>query len=382
VVEAVILLLTTFPIILKYQELTSGMLLSTLYVFIIPPAVVFYALTDSSRFFVLLITGGFLTTIVSLNFIYTTIQKTTHIPEGFTTYRFNFSTLLSGLGLLTIAVYISIITFNGLPSFTALNLSNVYLVRADFVYGSIILAYLITWQSNVINPFLIIWGLYSENSPLIVTGISLQTILFLYTGHKSILFSSILVIMYYLLARNKRVFTGMLKAVSLTILISLGIYYLSKVLLIPSIFIRRLFFVPAQLRELYIEFFSQNPHTKLNASELGALWSAPYTKSLPNIIGDYYLSGSHANIGYIASGYADFGIIGLVVFSVIFGTVLATIEYASRPIKAPALVSGILIIPIWNVDSTRLSTTLFTHGLGFALLLVLLLRVAVKNSIE
>lgn len=93
------------------------------------------------------------------------------------------------LGFLILIVFVNLLVFNGLPSLTAINLFDVYDVRKSVNYGLPLMGYLVPWLGKVINPFLIGMFLYKKEIRWSIFFLFLQILLYLYTGHKSFLFS-------------------------------------------------------------------------------------------------------------------------------------------------------------------------------------------------
>jgi hypothetical protein len=234
-------------------------------------------------------------------------------------------------------------------------------------------AYLFNWQANVINPFLIVLGMRKRASSAFLLGVSLQILLYLYTGHKAVLFTIPFIIAVYLFMINRSLTGGLLKTFTAVIVGSLVLAWTVGNSIITSLLIRRVFFLPPLIRSKYFDFFSSNPLMKLGETTLGVLWNSPYSESLPVIIGSRYFDGAYANVGYLASGFADFGIAGVLVFAALAGLAFALIDHVSHGI-VPELVAGIWMMPIFNFDSTRLTTLILTHGLFFAFVVSFIIR--------
>jgi hypothetical protein len=382
-IEAGFLLFVSFVAVRRQQELVTGQFLAILYLFIIPPTICYYMLSPQSRIFIYGIVGGFLVTSTVMQLSYVTISWCWSVIQRSISYKFANVLLQRSLQykilvypllvVIPLTVFGGLFIYNGLPALTALNLTQVYEVRESVVYCFSILPYLLNWQANVFNPTLITIGLHKRKASFIATGGTLQVLLFLYTGHKSMIFSIPLVVVTYILVSNRAVFLGLMKTFCVVISGALASYLVIGHTLLPSIFIRRLFFVPPMVRSSYFDFFTSHPYINLETSSLGFLWSSPYTKSVSTLIGGRYLDGANANIGYLASAFADFGILGVIFFALVLGVILSTIEVSSYPIPM-AVTSGIWVVPLFNVTASRLTTAILTHGLLFAFLVTVVTR--------
>ena len=143
--------------------------------------------------------------------------------------------------------------------------------------------------------------------------------------------------------------------------------------MIPSMFIRRVFFVPAQLSFDYFEFFNKNELVLWSNSILSNVKNYPYQLSIPKLIGEYNGSGSSANNGFISSGFSHWGYYGVIFYSLLFGLILRILDYASYYGLPIWFVLAMTITPLRDaLISSDLFTTLLTHGLLVALFLLLL----------
>jgi hypothetical protein len=125
-----------------------------------------------------------------------------------------------------------------------------------------------------------------------------------------------------------------------------------------------------------LEFFSTNPVIRLSESLLLRGWlTYPYPVSVPHMIGAVLgQPAMNANNGLISDGFANFGVVGSLVWAVLLGLLLKLLRAATgrrenRP-EAWALVA------MWPVTllSGALMTALLTNGLALGLLAAWSLR--------
>jgi hypothetical protein len=133
--------------------------------------------------------------------------------------------------------------------------------------------------------------------------------------------------------------------------------------MLPSILLRRSFFVPAHLNYIYFEYFSDHEYLYWSNSVLKFFFDYPYDISATHVIGRY-LGNSEmaANTGIFGSGYMHFGIIGIFIYVFIVSLLINLInQFNSLPIW---LINTIVLMPLLVLfSSSDLFTTLFTHGL-------------------
>ncbi|SPP31947.1 hypothetical protein ARAF_1615 [Arsenophonus endosymbiont of Aleurodicus floccissimus] len=84
-------------------------------------------------------------------------------------------------------------------------------------------------------------------------------------------------------------------------------------------------------------------------------------------------TGSHVNNGFIASGYAHFGLVGIMIYAVILGFILKILDYVTTRGVSVWFVLCVVVVPLRDaLISSDLLTTLLTHGLFVALILLFL----------
>jgi len=130
------------------------------------------------------------------------------------------------------------------------------------------------------------------------------------------------------------------------------------------------FFLPAKIQSHYYNFFTNHSFALFSRTRIGFLIDEVYSQPLPIIIGSEYVSGASANTAYLADGYAQMGFLGLIIVSVILG-VLLSIFNSITIVSDPVSLSPI-IIPVFSLTNSALTTTLLTHGLIIGLILCLL----------
>ena len=117
-------------------------------------------------------------------------------------------------------------------------------------------------------------------------------------------------------------------------------------------------------------FFDSNPFVYLSYTFLNPFVDYPYANGIPIEVG-YFIFGrwSDANANYLAGAYANFGLAGMIIYSVVLGFILHVFDGISQ-FWPKNIVYTIIVWAGYNFVSTDLFTTLITHG--FLLWLVLL----------
>lgn len=337
----------------------SGIVYFSYYLFLIVPLLVIYGLRDgiTSRPFSYMIIFSFFISIVVSQYL-----PRVKLPRAGSGVRQGSIFLFV---VLSVYVYASLIVTGGLSRFN-LDLYKVYEVRNKLDFSVLLFGgYLIPWQAHVINMFLLVLGLI-KRSKIIVSCIFIsQIILFGMTNFKSFLLAPFFVILIYFFSRRKNFFALMLLGATVTILVSVIIFLSTGEIMMPSIMIRRLYLVPADIHFWYYDFFSklENPHIFLSNSILSPFFCYQYDVPITRVISWEYLNRDGGpNVGYLADAYAHFGFGGMIFFSFILGIFLNILDSVVRdsPTNASA---AIIAVPAMALVNSGLFTTFLTHGL-------------------
>lgn len=261
------------------------------------------------------------------------------------------------------------------------NLSSIYEVRSnnqESVPG--FLGYFVSLLSAILLPLTILYSIERRRFDVLALAFVLQMVFFGLTNFKNILFAPILFISFYafLLSPRRSKYLPLLFFV-LPVVAMLNVFFARFVLKADGLlffvnnFIRRMLFTPPMLDEAHIVFFSDNPFYFWSTSRISlGFIQNPYELASPFIIGRE-LFGSDtwaANTGLIGSGFANAGYLGVIVYTVLFGLLIAFLNAFGNRVGHP-LVSALALLSIMNITRSSDFTTVFlTHGLVFLLALL------------
>ncbi|MEH6799073.1 MAG: hypothetical protein V7681_07205 [Halopseudomonas sabulinigri] len=281
-------------------------------------------------------------------------------------------TLSSFMVLLLIMWYFA----SGAVGYFNLNLSHVYEFRELSAEKANIgvLAYLNNWVYQVFSIFLFAYALLKRRFDLAIMVFSIQVFFFGVSAHKSVLFYPLMVlgIWFYFRKTSSLVLVPMM--FFLIVLASLMSWHFFGDIITPSLFIRRVFFIPALLTYDYFSFFEGKEHVFWSNSILSSFIDYPYHTGLNALIGEYNGSDGGANNGYIASGYAHAGWFGVLIYSIVFGYIIRFVDVFSKNLPVWFALS-IVIVPYRSaLISSDLLTVLLTHGLFAALVVLVMVR--------
>lgn len=293
-------------------------------------------------------------------------------------YRFRPQTLWIAVFALSALSYALILSTFGLRLHLA-SLADVYQVRAE--YGKILgntnvyISYVVDWQALVLNPLLILGGLMSRRKLLIVSGAAGQLMIYSFTGFRSVLFSTVVLLLLLLLCRSQARFgIRMLLALIGGVAVSAACYLWFGSLSLFSLVVERLVGLPGLLTGFYFSFFAHHPKMMLSHSILGGIFHNPYGSAPPLIIGKVYFPTwqTYANANFWADAFANFGIWAVFLFTAILGGVFWFYDSIARDSDL-RLAALMLVMPAISLANAGLLTCLMTHGLGLACLVMYVL---------
>lgn len=259
-------------------------------------------------------------------------------------------------------------------------LGSAYDVREEYRHatagGNALPQYALHWQSKVINPLVISYGIIKRRPEVIAVGFLGQLAIYSVSGLRAVLFSiGILAGVLFCFGRRGRTF-GAKIALGSVGLVALCIVFdsLMNSVTLSSLFVRRLILTPGLLMGQYFNFFEVNPFVFLSNSVLSPFYHYPYTRSYPFEVG-MFVSGnplSFFNAGIWPDAYANFGLIGIPAFTLILGLILWLLDSVSLG-RHLWLVAGVAALPAWSLVNSGLFTAMMTHGILLLLVIVYLL---------
>jgi hypothetical protein len=330
-----------------------------------------------------------LTFAVALSFALLTLMTRVQIGATYVPARSmrSFETLVLGLAIV-LAAY-TILAFGlrlDLPALT-----DVYDVRAVFDQAVAdtnvpFAAYAVDWSLYVANPLLVLLGLRSKRFGLVALGLAIELLVYGTTGYKSALLSVMLLVpLLVLLSRRLRPAFG-LSLPTASVVLVLGSVIWDQVndsTIATLLFIHRVIALPGQLVADYYEFFSQHQTFGLSHSILSFLGPAPYVLQPPKLIAAVYFNNpnENANANLWADAFANFGIGGIIVFTIVLGLVLLLLDSAAsgRDLRVTGALAGLMAIVLSN---SALLTTVLSHGLALAILLIFLMPQDVETYVQ
>ena len=220
------------------------------------------------------------------------------------------------------------------------------------------------------DPFLIAYGLVYRKKWCIALGVFGQLMFFAVVGGKSILFSTLfLVLVLYLVRRFRRNFGFTLISVLIAVvLIAAAVDSLDGNVVLTTLSTRRTLIDPGLLTGFYYEHYSNAPHAGIayHFPSGGEALPAPSYEIGLIYFGDEKID---ANANLWAEGFADFGISGVLGFSLLLALMMWLYDSiaARKNFELGVLAIGIQAFAFSN--SAPLTVAITHGGVAVALLI-------------
>jgi hypothetical protein len=280
--------------------------------------------------------------------------------------------------LLSAASYVSMLATFGLH-FRLLSFNDVYSVRTVFSEQATgLTGYLVDWQANVINPLLIVYGIRSRKSSLLVAGVVGNLFIYSITGYKSILFSILAVVAFMAVLQWKSSTVKMPAAgtrvgiaFAVVVAVSFLIDSFGGSIAWTSLFVRRLSLVAGVNTGYYYQYFSTAPKTHLDYGTVAAILGNSHVASATSQISlyAYHSTIGAPNTNIWGDAFANFGYPGVAVFTLVLAAFLWFYDRLAQHVDGKDA-AALLIASALSLANSALFTSLLTHGMLLALLAV------------
>lgn len=242
------------------------------------------------------------------------------------------------------------------------NFYNVYEARETYNESRLpMFGYFVSWVAYVINMgFLVFFFLRRKYVGVFVVLVA-QVLIFGMTNFKTFLFLPFVILgVLWVVSRFNFerivIFGASVAVVALTVIgfsgeaMGFGIA-------------RRLFFVPSALHTLYFDYFSVNPLAFMSGSGIGGLLNAPYDQSAVFVIAEEFWGRKFSpNVGWLGAAYANFGVLGVLFFSLLLAVYLKVADSIAGRLPALGVAEALFIGPAITLCSSAFNTFLLTHG--------------------
>ena len=248
---------------------------------------------------------------------------------------------------------------------------NVYGVRAEAaMYDLNFIENIFLSLIGIVIPILVVYFFENKKYGSSVFLLLVEYIRFSFDGFKSIFFFLVITIAVYFIYRQKFLkYSGLILIVFLlvpTIIIGLS----GEGIVFPSLFVRRVMFVPVQASERYFEFFSKFPIDFCRGGILRRVgFDTLYQTNIVNAIPLFtYESFTNYNNGLIGDAMFCFGNVGCVLGPIIVGSMLKFLDGCTNGLKDKIYIPFLIYLAV-TLTNSNWSTILLSHGFLVACLL-------------
>lgn len=281
---------------------------------------------------------------------------------------------------------ILLITFRGNLQFASIE--DIYSVRyqaSQVLEQHPAAGYVTQFLGDVLNPFLIAYGLVSRRKRVIALGTLGQIMIYSTAAAKSIIISPVIIfILYFTLRRDRGNWTTKMGLIFASLLFALTTLVIGAengvVFNLASVVLMRTFEMPGMLLGQYQYFFENNPHTHLgHVAGFNLLATNPYTSALGIEVGRLFGVVSEggkngevvSNAGFFAmDGIGGFGLPGIPLMGIVCAAVFWMMDGCAEKLPLEFSVPGLAMIFV-SMTNVSLFSTLLGNGLIAWILLFL-----------
>lgn len=373
------LLFFLYLIPLYKKEKLSHFLVILLFYTVYIPISCLYGLLDKSNTFFLITNLSFVILVLYI-IILDRRSNTNLVLEG----EF-YSKLIPLIHLTSIFVFLAmtIQNINNINIQKVLNLREVYQVRqgVTYAYG---MNYFFSWQTKVINPYMI--GIYYKNRSKVgfFTYLAFQIWMYILTGHKLVLFIPIIVFIIIRFSKWLKDLPDLLSwgFVGLLAISRIELLFNDKSIIL-DFFIRRVLYVPALNSNYHYDFFSNYGFQYWSYTLIGKIFnlSKDFSVQPTFVIGEVFYGNPNTNAvtGYLGTEYMNGGVLGIILATIVLVVIFKLMDiYSERLDRDIVLIT--IIAPIYTLWNTGILTALLTGGVFISILMLGQTRIIQPSS--
>ncbi|KAA5535390.1 hypothetical protein [Paenimyroides baculatum] len=261
---------------------------------------------------------------------------------------------------------------------------DVYIQRSatEALGRDVFTSYFGAWLANVLIPFSVTYGLFSNKKIYFISGTVASVIIYMSTADKAIFLFPLIIFVIFKFLKNKNL-KNSLSSIGIGLNIIMSITLISGFTVFSALFWMRTLGNGGLLTTLYHEFFSTHPNTFFSHINVvnAITQSYPYeNKSLGQVVGNTYFSDlTNANANFWATdGIASLGENGIIFSSIILFLILILFNRITAHYNK-IFVICVLIPFLSTLLNQSLFSSLLTGG-GFWIIFILSFKNMLTNS--
>jgi hypothetical protein len=242
--------------------------------------------------------------------------------------------------------------------------------------SSLLLSYAVPLIANVLNPLIVVRGIYTRRWIWIVAGLVGQVFIYSFTGYRSSALSPLVLLGAYLLFRRNSRPASIIMPLSVTVLaVTMWVTdrFLSSIEF-TSLLVRRFLITPGLLTAGYVAVFHDIDKVYLSHSFLKPFLVYPYAQEPPLLVGELFFHNpeTNANANLLADGYANFGFPGMLIECLVLVVLLWAVDDGCRGLPI-GICATVFVMPVLALADSGIFTTMLTHGFVAAIVACLLM---------
>ncbi len=359
-----VLYMCLFIALPKNESSCAAVLLHIQHVYTVAPLLSFYALSDASSKYILMV---FVCALLESVIVRRAAGKQKAV---YLSGMKNYTTV--AIGALIVVTLIIPIVYNGFAGIKVFDFNYIYEMRENATYP-IGFTYLFFWMGKAIVPFAIVLLLHKKRYVGAAAMVLVQLLLYMESGNKYLLFILVPLLAVYFCAKFGHLIKLIYLGLGSLFLVLIPIYNLSaagsdalgtKACFYISV---RSLFHPADNKYAMYECFSQYPKMYYSDGVIGKMFglSGIYGGSDGQVVyaynGGTFLEANY-NTGYLGESYANLGFFGMLLMAVLFALLLRVIDSYNNK-KTFCVLSALFATFIINLNDISLLTTLLSSGM-------------------
>lgn len=259
-------------------------------------------------------------------------------------------------------------------NFRVLLFEDIYETREAFAaHSSASVNYSYFWLIKLIAPVLFIYGMIRKRYLFSIISFSLLTYIYLVSGHRTVYFALIILLVFYKLSKT---YSGKVALLSFAILIA-GLIIAPLVDAVFSsrlfrfMFAERTFFDQSLMTYYYYDFFQGKPIFFSESMLFDRIFDYPYELPSANLIGKAYFNNpeAHANTGFIGDAFMSLGTVGVILISGIVSLIFSFFN----SLDIDERYFGLFILYVFDFQNSSFLAIIFSGGLLFLMIFALLI---------
>lgn len=238
------------------------------------------------------------------------------------------------------------------------------------VAGIPLTGYLVQLQMAVINPVLIAVGVTSRRPVIFITGVVGQILIYGITGYKLSILSPVFITVLALYLRRRTKVSALSLVVGITGAMTAALI-LDAILggrFFVTIFINRLMAAPGVLTSAHVWVFDDYPRYYWSHSFLSGVFDPPSQLNPAYFVGRVYNGAdTQSNVNFVGDGYANAGVLGVLIEAAVLIVIFTVLDAASRGIPIAITIPSTMVAALGLANNSAFTSVLTG---GFAGLIV------------